>query len=122
MTEYDIQRTFVENIERLNPDLLLCATVGGARMSINQAKKIKRQGYRKGIPDLIIYEPRGGYYGLFIEIKKKGGRPSPHQKKWVDDLQSRGYRAAVCKGLDQCIDEFNHYFNLDKGVKPIYLE
>lgn len=119
MSEHEIQVEFVRLIEEANPDILLCATVGGARMSWSTAKMIKRQGYRKGIPDLMIYEPCDGFYGLFIEIKKKGGRPSPHQKKWIDDLQRRGYRAVICKGLDQCINEFNHYFTHDKQVNQI---
>lgn len=122
MTEHEIQSAFVDLIEKHNPHLRLCATVGGARMSISEAKKIKRQGYRKGIPDLMIYEPRAGYYGLFIEIKKKGGHLSPHQREWLDDLQKRGYRAVVCKGLDQCINEFNHYFNQDHNVTMLYQE
>lgn len=112
MTEHQIQSQLVKLISQQYPDLLYCATVGGARMSINQAKAIKRQGYRKGIPDLIFYEARGGFYGLCIEIKKKGGRPSPHQRAWIADLQRRGYQALICKGLDACVEAFEDYFNL----------
>lgn len=119
MSEHEIQYQFVRLIEEANPDILLCATVGGARMSMAEAKKIKRQGYRKGIPDLMIFEPSDGFYGLFIEIKKEGGRPSPHQKKWIDDLQDRGYRAVICKGLNHCIKEFNQYFTYSHQVNQI---
>lgn len=112
MTEHQIQSQLVKLISEQYPDLLYCATVGGARMSINQARMIKRQGYRKGVPDLIFYEPRGGYHGFCMEIKKKRGQPSPHQRAWIADLQRRGYQALICKGLDQCIEAFETYFNL----------
>jgi hypothetical protein len=112
VSEYEIQSTFVEAIANQYPNILFCATVGGARMSISEAKKIKRSGYRKGIPDVIFYEPRNGYYGLCIEIKKKGGRTSPHQNEWRADLLKRGYQSVVCKGLDECVQQFNNYFRL----------
>lgn len=112
MTEHEIQSKLVQLISEQYPELLFCATVGGARMSISEAKKIKRQGYRKGIPDLIFYEARKGYYGLCIEIKKKGGQPSPHQRAWIADLQRRGYQALICKGLDACVEAFESYFNI----------
>jgi len=110
MTELEIQSKFVEMVEDFCPDVLFCATVGGARMSIREARKIKMSGYRKGIPDVIFYEPRNGYHGLAIEIKRKGGRVSPHQKKWVLDLQRRGFYAEVCIGLDACLKCFDSYF------------
>lgn len=113
MTEHQIQSKLVKLVSDQYPELLYCATVGGARMSINQARQIKRQGYRKGIPDLIFYEPRKGYNGLCIEVKKKGGQPSPHQRAWIADLQQRGYQALICKGLESCIEAFETYFNLE---------
>jgi len=82
-------------------------------MSISTAKKIKQSGYRKGIPDLIFYEPRFGYMGLCMEIKKKGGRVSPHQHEWRADLLKRGYQAVVCTGLHECVQQFNTYFRLN---------
>lgn len=111
MTEHEIQSEFVRIVRESHPDILFCATVGGARMSIREARKIKQAGYRKGVPDVIFYESRGGFHGLAIEIKKeKGGQVSPHQKEWILDLQERGYHAVICKGLDQCLTSFNDYF------------
>lgn len=116
MSEHEIQSTFVKLIDAQYPELLYCATVGGARMSIREAKKIKAAGYRKGIPDVMFYEPRLGYYGLGMEIKKKGGRTSPHQNQWQRDLLDRGYQSIVCKGLEECIQQFNVYFRLNLSL------
>ena len=112
-SEFDVQCAVVDFIDANAPHLLYCATVGGARMSISEAKKIKRSGYRKGIPDLIFYEPRGIYKGLMIEIKRKGGRASDHQKEWLLALNERGYKAVLCVGEEECLNAILQYFACD---------
>ena len=91
MTEHQIQTRFVQLLDRLNATqdagILYCATMGGVRLTIGQARKCKAAGYRKGIPDLIIFTPSGGKVGLAIELKTLKGRPSVEQKEWVADLQ-----------------------------------
>lgn len=70
---------------------------GGAR-HIAVATKLKAEGVRKGYPDLALNIPRGGYSGLFIELKAMDGRVSPEQKEWITRLNAAGNYAAVCKG------------------------
>lgn len=90
---------------------LYCASAGGVRTSMKQAVKMKSTGYVAGVPDLAIYEPRGNYHGLFIELKrKKGGATSPAQKEWIEQLNKRGYKAVVCKGANAAIKEIEAYF------------
>ncbi len=72
--------------------------------------KMKRMGLRSGFPDLFVPLARGGYHGLFIEMKAEGGRATPEQKKWVAKLNAHGYRATVCVGADAAINELNKYF------------
>jgi len=59
------------------------------------AGKMKAMGYKKGFPDIFIYEPRGGYYGLAIELKSKTGVVSDEQKEWQQALIVRGYMAII---------------------------
>lgn len=40
---------------------------------------------------------------LFIEVKKPGGRISPHQKRIIADLQARGYNATVVWSLEEFV-------------------
>ena len=75
---------------------------------------MKATGYKKGFPDLFFYEPRQGFNGLAIELKKPGGSPTPHQKQWKADLEARGYKAVVAKGRQACLDVINSYFAEDK--------
>ena len=84
------------------PELvLLNGSPNGVRMSIGQAVKAKNNGLKRGFPDIFLPVARGGYHGLFIELKRiKGGVVSPYQKQWLNDLTDQGYFACVCRGAD----------------------
>jgi hypothetical protein len=68
-------------------------------------------GYVKGFPDLFVCEPRGKYHGLFIELKRPGGKVSPEQIDWIKDLNRRGYYAIVCKGFDSARNTLDLYLS-----------
>jgi hypothetical protein len=111
-SESNQQEIVIKYLRLAYPDALYCASAGGMRTSYLQAIKMKRTGYVKGFPDLFIYEPRGEYHGLAIEMKKeKGGTASPEQKRWQDDLRNRGYCSYICKGSEEAIKQIDEYFN-----------
>lgn len=97
--------------------LLFTATLGGIRLTIGQASQLKRQGYGKGVPDILIFEPRGPYHGLCIEMKRRNipgqpkGRLSIEQEYWINELNKKGYYAAVCEGCYEAIDATQEYLN-----------
>ena len=79
---------------------------------MREAIRLKETGYKKGFPDLFIYEPRGDHHGLAIELKKdSGGRVSPSQKEWQHALEMRGYKATVAKGFDEAVKVLELYLN-----------
>jgi len=110
--EHDIQVAIVGLLESIEPTPLYSATVGGVRLAIHTAKKMKEAGYSKGVPDMLIYEPRGMYAGLAIEVKTEKGRASDEQKEWIRNLNNRGWRAEICKGFEECADVICEYFDL----------
>lgn len=110
--EHDIQVAIVGLLESIEPTPLYSATVGGVRLAIHTAKKMKEAGYSKGVPDMLIYEPRGMYAGLAIEVKTEKGRASDEQKAWIRNLNNRGWRAEICKGFEECADVICEYFDL----------
>ena len=116
---------------KLEYKALYCASLGGQYQKYNsQQLKAKRTGYMKGFPDLFIYEPRGVYNGLAIELKAKGSSPYKkdgsfkkvyseggdrhNQVVWRDDLRARGYKAKFCTGFDDAKETIDKYFNLKK--------
>ena len=79
--------------------VLYCANAGSTmRTSVGVAVKIKRMGYRKGLPDMFIYAPIGNYHGMAIELKVDK-YPSEEQKAWCDALNRVGYYAVIVPAL-----------------------
>lgn len=111
--EGGIQATLMEwamLMENRWPQLRLLFHVpnGGAR-SKSEAGRMKRQGVKAGVPDLMLPVARGGYHGLFVELKAEKGSLTAEQKEWIRLLQEQGYAATVCKGLDEAIWTITNY-------------
>ena len=111
MSEELLQTHVIKYIKLKHPKIRYCASLGGIRTSMRQAVKAKATGYVKGHPDLAIYEPRGNYLGLFIEIKYKG-YPTKEQKQWINDLNDRGYLACCLKGFEPITNAIDVYLKL----------
>ena len=92
-------------IRARKPPLRFAAVPNGGRRSPREAAALARQGVRKGVPDLLIFDPtRDGEVGLAIEMKRRsGGTVSPHQRDWHEALRERGWRVEVCRGADAAI-------------------
>jgi len=105
------QQAVIRFIRTHFPTALFCSSNGGVRTSWKQAKKMVANGYVAGFPDLFIYEPNAQFKGLAIEMKRtKGGKVSPEQKWWQDELNKRGYKAIICYGAIDAIKEIMSYF------------
>jgi hypothetical protein len=119
--EYFEQIAVVQYLQAKYPKVLFTASAGGMRTSIGTAIKMKKMGYRRGCPDLIIFEPincitgLNKYHGLLIEMKKKkGGTVSLEQKEFLQLAEERGYKAIVCEGAAEAIVEIDNYFGAGK--------
>ena len=109
VSEDRLQSEVVKYIQLQYPKARFCASLGGIYTGPRQAMKAKRNGYQRGFPDLQITEARKGFHGLFIEIKTYKGTATQVQKDWIKDLQDRGYRAEICKGLPEILDLIDSY-------------
>lgn len=107
------------------PELeLLDGSLNGVKLSIGSAVKARKAGLKKGVPDLSLDVPRslnlgqdssfGGYHGLRIELKKRtNGKLTLEQIRRLDLLRANGYRAVVCYGHEQAINEIKSYLRGD---------
>jgi len=109
--EYAIQSAFIRYLELMHPELLYTISPAGFIMSAGMAMKMRRMGYRKGTPDLTIYEPRGEYHGLFIEFKNPKGVVSEQQRRFLDQAFDLGYATAVCYSADEAIKVLTEYMS-----------
>ncbi|WP_262255285.1 VRR-NUC domain-containing protein [Serratia liquefaciens] len=55
------------------------------------ARDAKRLGLRAGVPDLFLVLTRGGYAGLWIEMKSITGKTTSEQIDWMSKLKNEGY-------------------------------
>jgi hypothetical protein len=98
------------------PELRLLHHVpnGGGRNPI-EARHLKEQGVKSGIPDIFLPCARGGWHGLYIEMKRrKGGRVSIEQKKMILALRNQDYCVEVCQGWEEARDIITAY--MEAGV------
>ena len=90
-------------------DLLYHVPNGGSRRK-SEAGRFKAEGVKPGVPDICLPVARNGIHGLYIELKrKKGGRTSPEQERWIRWLGGQGYLAVVCKGWEEAANLIERY-------------
>lgn len=75
----------------------------GKRFSV-EAKKLKDQGVKSGVPDVFIIRPVKGSPGVVVELKRvRGGTVSDDQKKWLKTLSDFGWICYVAHGSGDAI-------------------
>ena len=82
-------------------------TVGGQGWLIRN----KQLGVRAGVPDLFYPVPLNGFHGLFIEMKASNGRVRPEQKRWLDALETFGYKCVVAHGWIEAKEALEEYLD-----------
>lgn len=77
------------------------------------ARDAKRLGLRKGVPDLFLALPRGGYAGLWIEMKAGEGRLSPEQNDWIKKFKEQKYDVGHCFSFEQALERVINYMKIN---------
>ncbi|MBA1200477.1 VRR-NUC domain-containing protein [Pseudomonas capeferrum] len=91
---------------------------GGHRMKA-VAAKLKAQGVKAGVPDLVLPMARGGYFGLYIEFKAAppfDAAVSASQHGFIQALNTQGYLAVVCRGQLDAMEAVQAYLQLPQTV------
>ena len=108
-TEDDIQETVIEYCELKH--IIAIHIPNESKRSVAYGAKMKRMGLRKGFPDIFIPTARKGFHGLMIELKRdKKSRVSAEQTAWITYLNKQGYKAMICYGAREAINEVEKYF------------
>ena len=102
----------------------LYAVPNGFFASSGQKSKMKAEGLRDGVPDLMLPVPKKAvfniattYHGLYIEMKRdkyrnrENGGCSEDQLKWLAYLNEAGYKAVVCYSWEEARDIILEYLN-----------
>lgn len=92
------------------PELVLLHHIpNGGKRDPSEARHLKAQGVKPGVPDLCLPVARHGYHGLYIEMKSLKGRTRPEQKWWLQELRKQGYFCEICHGYQAAIATLEGY-------------
>lgn len=58
-----------------------------------EAARLKAEGVKPGVSDLMLPLRRDGFAGLWLELKAPGKRPTSDQTAWLRRMTLAGYRA-----------------------------
>jgi VRR-NUC domain len=94
---------------------MLFAIPNGGHRHPAVAGKLKAEGVRAGIPDMMLAVPRGRHHGLFIEHKAGTRKPGPIQNDRMQELMEQGYAVAVSYGCDKTVDIISNYLRGERA-------
>jgi hypothetical protein len=95
-------------------------------MGVNVGPRIggirKAMGCKKGEHDLFIFEPRGKFHGMTLELKVKGGKETPQQIEFMKRATDLGYYSVIMpatmnfqEAYAWAIRELEAYLNLKEA-------
>ena len=91
---------------------LYTCSIAGAYLSVGQLTQVKRMGYTKGTPDIMVFQSRHDANGLLIEMKSAKGTASEEQNVWGARAEENGYRYHVCHGATEAIAIIRNYMGV----------
>lgn len=105
-TEEQEQRRLALYLDRLG--LLWCHVPNGGNRNKITGGKLKAQGTKRGVPDVLIFESPPKHpnaLGVAVELKRqKGGKLSNEQRTWLLRLSERGFVTYVAHGFEDARD------------------
>lgn len=99
-TEHEEQVALFEwasyNIQKYPMLANMFAIPNGGLRNIRTAINLKKEGVKAGVLDIFFAYPSKGFGGFFIEMKRKGNKPSDEQIDWIERLTASGFKCSVC--------------------------
>lgn len=89
----------------------------GGKRSKSEAARFKAMGVKRGVSDIFLPVARGGYHGLYIELKAKDGKVEKEQREWIDAVRKQGYCGAVCFGGNLAAELLSAYLKGEVSKK-----
>ena len=109
LSEFDEQRILVEwmNFKKI----LFYHIPNGGYRNAREARNLKLNGVKPGVPDICIPVPKKSFHGLYIELKRVDNfKISPSQEFWMKELSKNGYDVVIANGSRNAIKHIENYF------------
>lgn len=110
--EARIQTEFFRNMALLFPSLpdkVLFAVPNGGSRHLIEAKRLKEQGVKAGVADVLLLVPKKGYGCLCMEFKTDKGKQSEAQKEFARQMEMAGNKYIVVRSVKQAIEAVKEY-------------
>lgn len=134
-SEQKLQTKVSDYLRAKYPDVMFkCDVAAGMKMSIGMAVLVKRWRSSTGFPDVDIYEPKGKWNMLCLELKTDAGNPfkvdgSLRKDDHLEDqsdthmaLRRRGIIALFTVGFDHTAAVVDWYMSGAQGDPPNYVK
>jgi len=82
-------------------DLYFAIPNGMWAKNIGTAIKQKKEGMKPGVLDTFLMYPSKEYHGLWIEFKVGNNKPTAHQKNFISNAITQGFKVEVVYNFDQ---------------------
>lgn len=105
------------------PELeLLHAIPNGGTRNKAEAAKLKAEGVKAGVSDLFLPVARGGFHGLYLEMKRPGEKANAKQLKWGEKVKAQGYAFIVCDHWEKGKENLLSYLDFGNiwNFKEVY--
>ncbi len=84
-------------------------TANERKCSAPYGSLLKRKGVVAGVSDLLIFHPSNKKFGLWLELKRLGGKLTDNQKKWHTHVRSYGYEIGIADSVQLAIRIIDEY-------------
>ena len=117
MSEHDEQTALFQwrdlSMERFPELEMMFAVPNGGKRHIKTAMRMKEEGQQKGVPDVWLPVPHGGYFGMVFEMKYGKNKCTPDQRRWLENLADIGWKTGVYWNWEDARDAVEDYIGLD---------
>lgn len=102
--------SWLDSRRRDGQPLVWTHTANGRKRSKVAGAKLKREGLKRGVPDVLIFDPplTVDAVGVALELKRAGREyrpPTLEQMAWLRGLSDRGWYVCVARGFDDAREQ-----------------
>jgi len=111
MSEHETQTAFFEAALYMDHPAIrwMHAIPNGGARNVVVASKMKAEGVKRGVWDVCLPYPCGGYHGLYIEFKHGKNKLTSEQKEFGAYLQENGYKTGIAYDVDGAMEILEKY-------------
>lgn len=96
-------------------DLTFAVPNGAKVISKQHAVRLKQEGMKAGVPDILCLVASGSAIGLAIEMKIPPNKSSQNQKLWQENLRNNRWVVTESHSAEEAFNTWAEYTHLPPG-------